>query len=54
MPVSEAVCPLGLVAEMLELQNNSKQVQTPVTLLLSLSDLYSWKRYEALFSPAVS
>ena len=33
------------------LQNHSKQVQIPVALLHSLSEKYSWERYEPPCSP---
>ena len=34
------------------LQNRSKRVHTPVTLLRSLSGKYSWKRYEHPYPPS--
>ena len=34
------------------LQISSKRVQTPVTLLSSLSDKYPWKRYEPPYPPS--
>ena len=34
------------------LLNRRKQVRTPVALLCSLSNKYSWKRYERSFPPS--
>ena len=39
-------CPRGVMVKNDGLRNRSTRVRTPVMLLRSLSDKYSWERYE--------
>ena len=39
-------CPRGVMVKNDRLRNRSKRVRTPVALLCSLSDKYTWESYE--------